>query len=93
MLILQKKYDLFILLSVDAKNIKFYNRSYEKRRPKVINFYQPGVCQQKWLRMGFELDWLRMGFNIPRFQSTSLVSVGMGSNPIRSHFCCHTPGW
>jgi len=24
-------------------------------------------------------------------QNTSLVSVGMGSNPIRSHFCWHIP--
>jgi len=39
------------------KNIKL-GKSYlimiGKRRQKVISFYQPRVCQQKWLRMGFK---------------------------------------
>jgi len=34
---------------------------------------------------------LRLRMPRPRCQSTSLVGAGMGSNPIRSHLCWHTP--
>jgi len=46
----------------------------EKRRQNVVlSFYQPGICQQKWLRMGFEhmlaptrdVIWIEVATTLP----------------------------
>jgi len=42
------------ITSLDKGNFNILRGSVEKRRQNVMNFYQPGVCKQRWLRMGYK---------------------------------------
>jgi len=34
--------------------MKNINYLFDEKRYKVVSFYQPGLCQQKWLRIWFK---------------------------------------